>query len=358
MHFDLKSTEKWRHLPKVELHCHFEGCIPYEIVIDEHQRQGIPLPAASDAECRKAFVLEKPAKNLEDALPTLERGAIIFEEARAITRVASEVVFRKAMENVKLLELRYCPPFVESKSKGKISMEDVLVAIQEGITFGINRAREQDKEIHVFLIASGLAALGSESLQKAVDFVIRHKKDFVAFDLCGPEKDLNQYDKYLNQVHDAGIGVTIHAAESTEPKNAQIAVEKLHAKRIGHGIKVVQDAAVFEYLRQHNIHLEISPISNLCTGEVKAASEHPIAKFHKDGFSLSINSDDPACFGSCLSDDYALIHEKCGFGTADFFQINRSALQASFVSQELKNTLLQEYFSEEKEKEWIFTFDY
>ncbi|XP_055353617.1 adenosine deaminase-like isoform X2 [Paramacrobiotus metropolitanus] len=256
-----------------------------------------------------------------------------------------------------LLELRYCPPFMERKCRGKISMEDALGAVQKGIASGISKAREQGKEIHVYLIASGLAVLGSDSLQKVVDFVIKHRQDFVAFDLCGPEEDLSRYDTFLNQIYDAGMDITIHAAESSEPMNAQIAVEKLHAKRIGHGIKVVYNAAVFEYLRQHMIHLEISPISNLCTGEVKVASEHPVTKFNSSGFSLSINSDDPACFGTCLSDDYALLHENCGFGASDFFRINRSALKASFAPEDVKSTLCKTYFSEEKEKEWVLNTD-
>ena len=57
--------------------------------------------------------------------------------------------------------------------------------------------------------------------------------------------------------HEAGLHVTVHAAESGPPSNISEAVNELYATRIGHGYRVLEDKSVYQLARDKNIHFEV-----------------------------------------------------------------------------------------------------
>ncbi len=61
--------------------------------------------------------------------------------------------------------------------------------------------------------------------------------------------------------HDAGLHVTVHAAESGPASNVRQAVEELHATRIGHGYRVIEDPSVYQLAKDKGVHFEVRVIS-------------------------------------------------------------------------------------------------
>lgn len=59
----------------------------------------------------------------------------------------------------------------------------------------------------------------------------------------------------------AGIPITCHASEDAttgKPENALIAIESLGARRIGHGVQIIQDKRMMEAIRSHKVLLEVN----------------------------------------------------------------------------------------------------
>ena len=50
----------------------------------------------------------------------------------------------------------------------------------------------------------------------------------------------------------------MHAAESGPPSNVTEAVKVLHATRIGHGYRILEDPSVYEFAKKQNVHFEVS----------------------------------------------------------------------------------------------------
>jgi aminodeoxyfutalosine deaminase len=78
------------------------------------------------------------------------------------------------------------------------------------------------------------------------------------------------------------------------------------AHRLRHGIRAVDDAALLKEIADRGIVLDVAPTSNLRTGIVARIEDHPLPVLRAAGALCSINTDDPAMFGTDLGTDYAL----------------------------------------------------
>lgn len=119
-------------------------------------------------------------------------------------------------------------------------------------------------------------------------------------------------------VRENGLHVLPHAGETVGPESVWAALE-CGAKRIGHGIRSIEDPALVRHLRDHDIPLEVSISSNVCTGAVTSLAEHPVRKLWDAGVPIVLNTDDPPMFHTTLVKEYAIAAQQFGF--------NRNELQ-------------------------------
>ena len=112
--------------------------------------------------------------------------------------------------------------------------------------------------------------------------------------------------------------------------------EELGAERIGHGIHIIHDPAVMEFVKRNRVLLELCPTSNLLTNSVPSIRAHPLRKLMEAGVMVSINSDDPHLFGIDLCHEYEVVHNELDLTLEDFNRINDHAAACSFLPPEEK----------------------
>ena len=113
----------------------------------------------------------------------------------------------------------------------------------------------------------------------------------------------------------------------------------MHAERIGHGVRAVEDPALMDYLKTNKIPLEVCITSNLQTKVFNTLEEHPFDRMYKEGFMVTVNSDDPPMFGANLTDEFALLYNKMNYTLEDFFTLARNAINSSFAEETEKEGL-------------------
>lgn len=331
-----------RNLLKVELHRHLDCSVRWSTLIELAPQVGIPLAATSQAQ-KDQFLITSPMKDLGSVLNKFLNAQKVLASEEILTRVAFEACEDAYNDGIRLLELRYAPTFI---ADGHQNLD--FERIHRSLCKGVEMAKKK------YPLAAGLICIvqrikSYEVASQVVDFAIDHKDTFLALDLADNEEgfDPKTFAPLFQKAKKAGLHITVHSGEAPQPQSAQWvrdSIEILGAERIGHGIQIIHNAEVLDFVRTQGIALEVCPISNYLTQSFKTYEEHPIRQLMNAGIEVTINSDDPGVFATTLSDDYEVLHRVHGFTKADFQKCNQIAFEKSFLPAHEKQRFTTEFF--------------
>ena len=117
----------------------------------------------------------------------------------------------------------------------------------------------------------------------------------------------------------------------------------LHANRIGHGVRCLEDEVLVEYLRINQTPLEVCPTSNICLGVAPSLAEHPLPKLLEAGLYVTINSDDPPMFNTTLTDEYLKIAEAFDFDLEMIERLVMNAVNATLLPPHQREVMIEEF---------------
>jgi len=161
------------------------------------------------------------------------------------------------------------------------------------------------------------------------------------FDIAADEAGypITQHIAAFQYAHDHGIPCTAHAGEAKGAESVRETLAHFHPSRIGHGVRSAEDTALMRYLRQHHIHLEVCPTSNLQTNIYPTLADHPVDRIYHQGVSVSINTDGRTISNTTLDKEYAQLATQFHWTKKDFLTCNLEALDHAFTSEAVKARL-------------------
>ena len=308
-----------RLLPKAELHLHLEGSIEPATLLELRQRHG--MEGATLAEVEQLYRFTDFAGFL-----------VAFKDVTGHLRGPDdyELIVYRLMGRLKVQNVLHAEVTV---SVGVcLWRQQDFAAIFEGLERG--RARgEKDFGVSVLWIFDAIRQFGAEKAQPVLDFAIQYRdRNVVAFGIGGDEVKgpPEMFSEVFARAADHGLHLTAHAGESAGPASIWGALN-LKAERIGHGLTAGQDAELMEELAQRQVPIEICVTSNLRTGCCTDLAQHPVRRYFDEGLMLTINSDDPAMFGSSLAREYELVQRQFGFSDDHLRELARNSFEASFL---------------------------
>jgi adenosine deaminase len=330
---------KYNDIPKIEIHCHLEGAIRTQTIIDVAREYGLKLPAYYVAELDKHV---KVLDQMRDLQAVLEAFAIFqnsITSPAVVERIAWELFEDSAHQNIKLFEVRFSPDwaFHGHNLNWDQSLEAILRAKVRA---------EKEFDMAIGLIAITSRGMGADSCVKTVDWAIRNRQHIQAVDLADGELlyPMKDFVKPILKAKDAGLKVTIHSGEDTPAAAVWDTVHAFRPDRIGHGIHSIEDMKVVDLLRERNITLEVNPWSNYLTNSVPTIEAHPLKKLFDLGVRVTINSDDPEVLETNVNNEYRIAHEILGMSMDDIAVCNRYAFESSFIESAAKQRVWDTYF--------------
>ena len=143
---------------------------------------------------------------------------------------------------------------------------------------------------------------------------------------CGSEPFREMYAA----AREAGLHLTNHAGETTGPEAIWEALG-IGAERLGHVLSAIDDPSLIQELKVRSTGLELNPTSNVRTGVCPSFAAHPLRSYFDAGLLVTINSDDPAFFGSDVAGEYLLAHTEQGFTRDELRHLAANSFRASFL---------------------------
>jgi adenosine deaminase len=331
---------RYNDLPKVELHCHLEGAIRTQTILDIAREHGLKLPAYEVAELDKHVKVLAQMRDLGAVLEafTIARNSLV--SAAVVERIARELFEDAAPQNIRLLEVRFSPDWAFRGHK--VDWDEALD--------GLLRAKQEAEgryDMAIGYIAITSRSLGPDSCARTVDWAIRHRQHILAIDLADSERDfpLRDFVPHVRRAREAGLKVTIHTGEDTPASFVVQAIQLAAPDRIGHGIHILDDKAAVELVRARGITLEVNPWSNYLTNAVRTIEQHPLKRLFDLGVRVTINSDDPEVLDTNLNNEYRIAHEVLGMSMQEIKACNRFALESSFLPESSKQRVRAKHFA-------------
>jgi adenosine deaminase len=312
-------------MPKVELHCHLDGSLRPETMLELARDAGVTLPR-TDADALRAYMRVDDARHLDDYLTRFDVTVSVLQTVESLERAAYELVEDASRDGVRYIEVRNAPLL---NTRGGLTLDDVMQATLRGLARG-----ERDHGTMARFIVCSLRHWAPSISFDLARLAVRYMdRGVVAFDLAGGEAGhpaAEHAEAFLYaRAHD--LNVTCHAGEGSGAASIRDALIVCGAYRIGHGTRAGEDAALVRHLCDRQVPLELCPTSNVQTRVVSSYAEHPLRAYFEQGLAVTINTDNRLMSGVTLTDEFFHAMTDMQFTVAELATCVRTACDAAFL---------------------------
>ena len=312
-------------MPKAELHLHLDGSLRVDTALELARTRGVEAPSDWLGMSR-ALIAPMPCGSQAELLQAFDLPITLMQDAEALHRITAELVEAKAADHVRYVEIRWGPLLHVA---GGLSLADGIAAVCAGAREAAARTGTT-----VRLICTALRSHDPEDNVVLAETAARFIDDgLTGWDLAGPEEafpDPLDHARAFEAARANGLRITIHAGEwGGAPQIRRSLV--VEPERIAHGSRTIDDPALGAELAARGIPLDLCPTSNWQAGTHPTIEDHPIARLHRSGVPVTLNTDDTTVSDISLSEEYLRAVEAIGLTLPEVWAIDRYALDVAFA---------------------------
>lgn len=332
-----RSEAFYRQLPKVELHRHLEGSLRVRTMMEIVRAHDIDV---EDTGILRPLVQveQEDEYTFENFLAKFGTLRLFYKSPHIIRRLTREAIQDAAADHVRYLELRFTP--VALSQAEDFPLDQVV----DWVIDSTKTASEQH-DITVRLILSINRHESMVQAEQVAELAVDRMEDgVVGLDLAGNEAEFTGKPFYslFEEVRREGLKITIHAGEWGGAGNVREAIQSLHADRVGHGVRILEDPRVVDLARERRVPFEVCVTSNHHSGVVDSIRDHPFTEMLEEGLNVTINTDDPSISRITLGHEYQTVTETLGLPIWLLRERVLAAVRASFLSPPERQRLGQE----------------
>ena len=329
-----RLRELLRRLPKAELHCHLDGSLRPETMLDLAREKGVTMPAA-DPDALREYMTVSDARNLEEYLERFAITLSVMQSDAALERVAYELAEDAARDGVRYIEVRYAP--VLNVREG-LSLEQAVEAPLRGLA----RA-ERELGIMGRVIVTAIRSMSPDVSQELAELAVAYRhRGVVGFDLAGGElgHPARAHASAFEYARSHDLACTCHAGEGDGPESVRQAVHQCGAHRLGHATRLIEDTSLTDYCNDHRITLEICLTSNVQTRVAPSYALHPFREYFDRGLNVVLNTDNRLMSGVTLTDEYVHASQSLAFTFDELTRVALNGFESCFLPYEERERLI------------------
>jgi adenosine deaminase len=322
----------FRSWPKVELHNHLDAGVHVSTVAEIGRELGLPLPDPLD----RALVAPEVCADLADLLTRIHLAVEVMQRPQDLARVAGEMVGDLADDGVVYGEIRFAP---QLHTRRGMSPQQVVDAVSAAL-----RAAGERRGVETGLILCCLRHETRAQSLAVAELAVANRDRVCALDLAGDEAaypSAAPHREAFALAADAGLHRTVHAGENGGAACVADALDVLGAQRIGHGARVVEDAALVDRVTRDAVTLEMCPRSNVQTRAVPSLPAHPIDALLRRGASVTVSTDGRTTCGTSVSEEFERLARQFAWGRDEFRTCQLNAARGAFLPEDRRRRLVQ-----------------
>lgn len=338
-----------RRAPKVLLHEHLDGCLRPATVLSLAEACGYgELPESDPARLGRWFFEGADRGSLPQYLEGFRHTIAVVQSAAALERVAYELCEDLAAENCVYFEVRFAPHF---HTQGGLGLDAVMGAVLSGLEAG-----RRDFGVESGLIVCAMRNQSADlSLTLAELAVSWFDRGCCGFDLAGEEAGHppKHHAEAFQLIKRRNGSLTIHAGESFGKESIWQALQICGAHRIGHGTHLIDDIALYDgkvikvgslaaYVLDHRIPIECCLQSNVHTGAVATLEDHPFPYFLREGYRVTLNTDNRLMSHTTMTDEFRVAVDTFGCTLRDLERVTVNAMNAAFFPYAERHRIIDE----------------
>eukprot|EP00162_Nutomonas_longa_P015314 comp22270_c0_seq1/m.53073 comp22270_c0_seq1/g.53073 ORF comp22270_c0_seq1/g.53073 comp22270_c0_seq1/m.53073 type:complete len:766 (-) comp22270_c0_seq1:96-2393(-) len=338
---DRIPVELLRRMPKAELHCHLDGCIRIDTIIELAKEQNVTLPANSKEELSKLVMVADSCQSLSEYLRAFAITLSVLQKPYAITRAMYELAEDAYNDGIRYIEVRFSPVLHVEEGLG---LSGVMEAVCEGKVLAESRFG-----IVVMIIVCGLRHLPSSVNENLAQIAWRFRhRGVVGFDLAGPETGFSS--KFHKGAFDIArrhnLNCTLHSGEEKAAgwESVWDSIRYCGARRIGHGVALRTNERLLQFVVDQAIAVEVCITSNVQTKAIDAFTEHPLRQFFDSGIRAVPCTDNRVISNVTLTSEYNLIQEKLNFQPWEILKLLDNGFSSAFLGHSHRQRLRADSF--------------
>lgn len=324
-----------REMPKTDLHCHLDGSLRIDTIIDLARKQNVELPMSNGKDLKNILQPGLKCKSLVEYLKPFDITLSVLQEAEALYRISYELAEDAARENIWYLEVRYSPVLHQKKG---MKLTEIVDAVLQGL-----RAAEKKYHIKTGVIICGMRNINPETSYILAELAMAYKnKGVVAFDLAGAEESYpaKHHREAFYLILNNNINCTAHAGEAYGPESIHQAVHYCGAHRIGHGTRLKEDGDLLNYINDHRIPMEICLTSNIQTKAAASFETHPLKFYYDYGLRVTINTDNRLISNTTVTKELHLAAKHADWNMNDLKTVIVAGFKSAFLPMREKAIML------------------
>lgn len=317
----------------IDLHLHFDGSLFPRTVIELAEEQGIGLPSYEPDELKLFLTAPVDCKSLNEYLEKFDLPLSVLQTKEAIRKAMYTLLSSLKEQGMLYAEVRFAPQLHLQKG---LTQEEVVKAAVFGMQEAVAGSFFKANLILCCMRGGDNREANLQTVRTAAMFLGR---GVAAVDLAGaealfPTEDFEELFAYAKEL---GVPYTIHAGEADGPESIEDAL-RFGTKRIGHGVRAREDAAMLERLKEEQITLEMCPTSNVQTKAVASMEDHPVLDYLRKGLKVTVNTDNMTVSDTTVEREYQALQE-LGMTQEEYLQLLMNAVDAAFLSEEEKGRM-------------------
>ena len=311
----------------IDLHLHLDGSLSPAEVLQLAALSQVALPCQDEDTLRPLLEVEPGCRNLGEYLEKFDLPLQVLQTEEALSLSVYFLLKRLASQGLCYGEIRFAP---QLHLRRGLTQQQVTAAAVAGLEKAVAEFQLPAQLILCCMRGDENQEANLETVRVARDFL---DKGVCAVDLAGNEAayPTRDFAPVFSAARENGIPIIIHAGEAAGPESIREAIA-LGAKRIGHGIRAIEDPDLLTLLAQTRIPLELCYTSNLQTKAAADATSYPLPVFLSKGIAATVNTDNMTVSGTCLKAEYRLLQKQFGFSLSTMEAIACTAADAAFVT--------------------------